>query len=67
VLYRGALPRGDVSERIGASECTANRVVAGLIEHGVLTSATSKAPLRITFPARLASRWMPGLFPEQRP
>ena len=67
VLYRGALPRGDVSERIGASERTANRVVAGLIEHGVLTSATPKAPLRIAFPARLASRWMPGLFPEQRP
>ena len=65
ILYRGALPRGEVPERIGTSERTANRVVAGLVEHGVLTSATPKAPLHVTFPARLASRWMPGLFPEQ--
>lgn len=65
ILYRGALPRGEVPERIGTSERTANRVVAGLVEHGVLTSETPKAPLRVTFPARLASRWMPGLFPEQ--
>jgi Fic family protein len=65
ILYRGALPRGEAPERIGTSERTANRVVAGLIEHGVLTSETPKAPLRIAFPARLASRWMPGLFPEQ--
>jgi hypothetical protein len=24
------------------------------------------APLRLAFPATLASRWMPGLFPEKR-
>jgi hypothetical protein len=40
--------------------------VAGLIDHGVVTSESPKAPLQITFPAKLASRWMPGLFPEQR-
>lgn len=65
ILYRGALPRGEVAERIGTSERTANRVVAGLVAHDVLMSETPKAPLRITFPAKLASRWMPGLFPEQ--
>lgn len=65
ILYRGALPRGEVPERLGTSERTANRVVASLATHGVLTSETPKAPLRITFPARLAARWMPGLFPEQ--
>ncbi len=66
ILYRGALPRGEVAERLGTSERTANRVVAGLTRHGVVTSKTPKAPLHITFPAKLASRWMPGLFPEQR-
>ena len=66
MLYRGVLPRGEVPARLGTSERTANRVVAGLVAHGVLTSDTPKAPLRMTFPARLASRWMPGLFPEQR-
>jgi DNA-binding IclR family transcriptional regulator len=66
ILYRGELPRSEVADLLGASTRTANRVVAGLIDHGVITSESSKAPLHITFPARLASRWMPGLFPEQR-
>lgn len=66
ILYRGELPRGEVPERIGTSERTANRVVAGLQKHGVVTSRSPKAPLHIAFPARLATRWMPSLFPEQR-
>lgn len=66
ILYRGELPRGEVADLLGASTRTASRVVAGLIEHGVVTSESSKAPLLITFPAKLVSRWMPGLFPEQR-
>lgn len=66
ILYRGELPRGDAVDLLGASSRTASRVVSRLIEQGVLTSKTSKAPLRIHFPAKLASRWMPGLFPEQR-
>jgi hypothetical protein len=37
-----------------------------LIERGVVTSLSIRAPLRLTFPAALAARWMPGLFPEQR-
>lgn len=65
ILYRGELPRGEVPVRLGTSARTANRVVAGLVDHGVVRSASSKAPLRIAFPAKLASRWMPGLFPEQ--
>jgi Fic family protein len=66
ILYRGEIPRGEVPRVLDVSERTANRVVAGLVERGVLTSQTPKAPLRITFPATLASYWMPGLFPEQR-
>ena len=66
ILYRGEIPRGEVPAVLGVSERTANRVVAGLTEQEVLTSQTPKAPLRITFPAKLASSWMPGLFPEQR-
>ena len=66
ILYRGELPRGDVPGALGISERTASRVVAGLIDSGALTSQTPKAPLRITFAAKLAAYWMPGLFPEQR-
>jgi len=66
ILYRGEIPRGDVPRTLDVSERTASRVVAALVERGVLTSQTPKAALRISFPATLASYWMPGLFPEQR-
>lgn len=66
ILYRGELRRGDVPELIGASDRHSRRVVAALIERGVLVSESTRAPLRLAFPAKLASRWMPGLFPEQR-
>ena len=65
VLYRGMLPRGDVAELLGTSDRHARRVVSALINRGVLTSETTRSPLHIAFPARLASRWMPGLFPER--
>lgn len=65
ILYRGELERGEVSEILGVSDRTARRVTAALIESGALKSESSRAPLRIAFPATLAGRWMPGLFPEQ--
>lgn len=65
LLYRGALPRGEVGALLAVSPRTARRTVAALIDQGVVTSDTPKGDLRITFPARLAARWMPGLFPEQ--
>lgn len=63
VLYRGQLPRGDVDELLSVSQRQARRVTAPLIDRGVLVSDTTRAPLRLAFPARLASEWMPGLFP----
>lgn len=65
VLYRGELPRGDADAVVGAGERQARRIVSALIEKGVLTSETPRAPLRLVFPATLATRWMPGLFPDQ--
>ena len=65
VLYRGKLPRGDVPDLLGTGPRQARRIVSALIEHGVMTAESTRAPLRLTFPAMLASRWMPGLFPEQ--
>ena len=66
VLYRGELPRGDAAGIVGTGDRQARRVVSALIERGVVTSVSSRAPLRLSFPAELASRWMPGLFPDQR-
>jgi Fic family protein len=65
VLYRGELPRGDMGALLGASDRHARRVVAALMSRNVLVSEGPRAPLRLAFPAALASRWMPGLFPER--
>jgi Fic family protein len=65
LLYRGELPRGDVGGAAGVVERHARRVVSSLKARGVLASDTPRAPLRLVFPAALASRWMPGLFPER--
>ena len=65
-LYRGELPRGEVAHIIGTSERQARRVTSALLGREVLVSESSRAPLRLAFPAKLAARWMPGLFPEQR-
>ncbi|TXS92190.1 Fic family protein [Parahaliea maris] len=64
VLYRGELFRADVPGIVGTGERQARRVVSALVSAGVLQSASSRAPLYIAFPARLAGRWMPGLFPD---
>ena len=64
VLFRGELPRGDVAALLGTGERQARRVTAALMEGEILVSESSRAPLRLAFPARHASRWMPGLFPE---
>ncbi len=65
ILYRGELPRGEVAQLLGVSGRQARRVTSTLLDREVLVSESSRAPLRLTFPAKLASRWMPGLFPEQ--
>ena len=64
VLYRGELPRGDADTVVGTGERQAGRIVSALLDKGVLVSESSRAPLRLAFPAALASRWMPGLFPD---
>jgi len=65
ILYRGELPRADAATAVGATDRHARRIVSALTERGVLTADGARAPLRLVFPATLASRWMPGLFPER--
>ena len=65
LLYRGELPRGDAAAILNTGERQARRVVSALTDHSVLTSESTRAPLRLAFPATLAARWMPGLFPER--
>jgi hypothetical protein len=65
VLYRGEMPRAEAAALIGTGERQARRVVSALLDRGVLSAGSTRAPLRLAFPAALASRWMPGLFPEK--
>jgi Fic family protein len=65
ILYRGELPRADVAGLLGATDRHARRIVAPLVERAVVVSDHARAPLRLAFPAALAPRWMPGLFPEK--
>jgi len=64
VLYRGELQRGEVAAILGTGERQGRRVTAALLEREVVRSQSSRAPLQLAFPARLAPRWMPGLYPE---
>ncbi|MGA3323872.1 MAG: Fic family protein [Terriglobia bacterium] len=65
VLYRGDLPRAAAAGVVGVGARHARRMVSALMARGVLAAESPRAPLRLVFPAALASRWMPGLFPEK--
>lgn len=65
VLYRGEIPRGEVTRLLGSSPRHARRITSVLLKRGILVSRSTRAPLRLAFPAELASRWLPGLFPEK--
>ena len=65
ILYRGELPRNEIAEIVGSGERQTRRVTSALIKEGVVVSKSMRAPLRLAFPVRLASEWMPGLFPER--
>jgi len=65
ILYKGKLARSEVPGILNVGERQARRIVSTLIEQDVLVSTSTRAPLRLAFPAKLASRWMPGLFPDK--
>jgi len=65
ILYQGELPRDEIAPMFDVTPRHARRYVEPLTERGVLISETIRAPFRLAFPAKLASRWMPGLFPDK--
>ncbi len=62
VLFRGELPRGDVAAILGTRGRQARRVTAALLEGEILVSESSRAPLRLAFPARHARVGCPDCF-----
>ena len=67
VLYRGELPRGDIPRLLQLTDRQSLRIANALADRHVLTSRSSKASWRLMFPATLAHRWMPDLFPPEAP
>ncbi|MEE9447836.1 MAG: Fic family protein [Arenicellales bacterium] len=64
ILYRGELAKKEVAGIVGASDRHARRITSALIQREILISESPRSALRLAFPAALASRWMPGLFPD---
>ena len=62
-VLAGEVPRGKVAAITNYEERAARMVSAALLEQGMLTSANQRAPLRLGFPAMVAERWFPRLYP----
>lgn len=65
LLYRGELPRSEIAGILGVGDRQGRRMISALTDRSVVTSESPRGPLRLAFPATLASRWMPGLFPDK--
>jgi hypothetical protein len=48
----------------GYEDRAARMVTAALIDKGMLTSTSHRAPLRLAFPTEVAERWLPQLYPS---
>jgi len=55
--------RGRVPSLTGYEERAARIITSALVDRGMLTSPSSRAPLRLGFPADVAERWFPRLYP----
>lgn len=65
-LQMGEVDRGRMPLITGLGERQARSVLSKLIERGVLTSTSHRAPARLAFPSALAERWLPNLYPGLR-
>ncbi len=62
-LLAGEFERGSAPSITGYKERMARNVLSKLLELGLLTSASPKAPVRLGFPVAVIERWFPSLFP----
>ena len=62
-VMSGEVERSKIPALTGYEERGARNVTARLVDRGVLTSTTHRAPLRLAFPADVAERWFPNLYP----
>ena len=65
ILFKGELSKSEAVDVVGKTDRQTRRITSTLQAKGVITSKDLRSPFRIAFPAKLASIWMPGLFPEK--
>ena len=62
-VLAGEVERGMIPMLTGYEERGARNVTAALVEAGMLAASSHRAPLRLAFPAAIAERWFPNLYP----
>lgn len=62
-VYSGEVERSKIPMLTGYEERGARNVTAALVERGMLTATSHRSPLRLAFPADVAERWFPNLYP----
>ena len=65
LLQEGELQRAQLPKLLNTSERSARRISFALTKRGVVTSDSSRSPLRLSFSAELVERWLPGLYPSK--
>lgn len=63
ILFNGSLERKDLPGLAGTDERQARRIAQPLVEVGIIRAVTTRAQYTLAFPAELAPRLMPGLYP----
>lgn len=63
-VIAGEIERSKIPSLTGYEERAARNVTAALVDRGMLTAASHRAPLRLAFPAEVAERWFPNLYPS---
>lgn len=62
-VLAGEVERAKIPALTGYEERAARNVTAALVNRGMLTATSHKAALRLAFPADVAERWFPNLYP----
>ena len=65
-LLRGQFERGEAPRITGLPERSARRVLASVIDEGLLASVTPKGPVSLRFPISMLDQLFPTLYPEIR-
>jgi Fic family protein len=63
ILFNGNLERRELPGVVGMDERQARRVAHPLVQIGLIRAMSARGPYQLAFPAELAPRLMPGLYP----